>query len=231
MQRIAILGGSFNPLHIGHLRVAFEVLEQLDVTWLDFVPASLPPHKATQGLLPFSMRVELIRTCIRTTDRMRVNELEAERRGPSYTYDTLETYASDCPESELYFIMGSEDLIHLGSWYRGKDLPDLTHLVLVGRGGLDRTAADEMIRDFWPTSRMVDAHWQLPETKKDIFFLEMNRLDISSSLIRDKWARGQSITYLVPEPVEAYLREHRTKIRMFWRENMSENGDVHPGNL
>jgi nicotinate-nucleotide adenylyltransferase len=227
MQRIGILGGSFNPPHIGHLRVAFEVLEQLELTWLDFVPASVPPHKTTQGLLPFSLRAHLVRECVRTIDGMRVNELEADRRGPSYTYDTLKAYGSAGTKTELFFIMGSEDLIHIGSWYRGKDLPALTHLVLVGRGGLDRTAADELIREFWPGSRMNQGRWTLPGTNKDIFFLEMNRLDISSSLIRDKWAKGQSIAYLVPEPVEAYLCEHRTRISMIWKEHMSVDQEVH----
>jgi nicotinate-nucleotide adenylyltransferase len=158
---------------------------------------------------------------------MRVNDLEGRRQGPSYTYDTLQAYRLSDPAARLFFIMGSEDLVLLSSWYKAACLPQLAHLVVVCRGGLDRTAADELIREFWPGSRMNQGRWTLPGTNKDIFFLEMNRLDISSSLIRDKWAKGQSITYLVPEPVEAYLCEHRTRISMIWKEHMSVDQEVH----
>jgi nicotinate-nucleotide adenylyltransferase len=152
---------------------------------------------------------------------MRVNDLEGRRQGPSYTYDTLQAYRLSDPAARLFFIMGSEDLVLLSSWYKAACLPQLAHLVVVCRGGLDRADADTLIRAIWPASRMTSQGWRLAEGHLPIFFLAMNRLDISSSLIRDKWRKGQSLRYLVPRPVEDYVQEHRQEVARVWGEGSS----------
>jgi nicotinate-nucleotide adenylyltransferase len=225
MQTIGILGGSFNPLHIAHLRLALEVREQLGLNQIDLVPAAIPPHKHTRNLLPFSVRFNLLRDAVQDLVWMRVNDLEARRQGPSYTYDTLRAYRLANPENRLFFIMGSEDLVLLPSWYKAACLPQWAHLVIVCRGGLGRQGADELIRKLWPASRMTSQGWHLAEGHLPIFFLEMNRLDISSSLIRDKWRKGQSIRYLVPDSVEHYVQEHREEVARVWGEGTSPGGN------
>ncbi|GAU08984.1 nicotinate-nucleotide adenylyltransferase [Desulfoplanes formicivorans] len=228
MQTIGILGGSFNPPHIAHLRLALEVREQLGLNRIDLVPAAVPPHKETRNLLPFSVRYKLLRDTVQDLAGMRVNDLEARRQGPSYTYDTLQAYRLSDPQDRLFFIMGSEDLVLLSSWYKAACLPQLAHLVVVCRGGVDRPEADELIRNIWPASRMTPTGWHLPRGHLAIFFLEMNRLDISSSLIRDKWRKGQSIRYLVPDSVEHYVQEHREEVARVWGEGTSPAGANSP---
>ncbi len=216
MQSIGILGGSFNPPHIAHLRLALEVREQLALTRMELVPAATPPHKHGRNLLPFAVRSHILREAVRDLDGMLVNDLESRRKGLSYSYDTLQEYRKIHPKTRLFFIMGSEDLVHFAAWYKACELPGLAHLVLVCRGGLDRNGSDDLIRSIWPERRMTASGWTLPQGLHDIFFLEMNRLDISSSMIREKWMRGQSIRYLVPETVERYLDEHRDEVARIW---------------
>ncbi|WP_462324907.1 nicotinate (nicotinamide) nucleotide adenylyltransferase [Desulfoplanes sp.] len=216
MQSIGILGGSFNPPHIAHLRLALEVQEQLPLPRIDLVPAATPPHKKVGSLLPFSERCRLLCDSVRELPGIRVNDLESRRKGPSYTYDTLGEYKRTEPGKRLFFIMGSEDLVHFPSWYKGVQLTALAHLVIVCRGGLDRLDSNGLVQTLWPGSRMTPSGWRLPENRLDVFFVGMDRLDISSSLVREKWVRGQSIRYLVPEPVENYLGEHRTRVARIW---------------
>ena len=216
MKSIGILGGTFNPLHIVHIRLALEVLEQLALSRLDLVPVSQAPHKDNAGLLPFAVRLELVQRAVASLRGLEVNALEAQRMGPSYTYDTLVEYRRTEPEAELFFIMGSEDLKSLPRWYRGLELPSLAHLVVVCRAGLEQEPMNVCVNRAWPGAVRMATGWQLPGDAKDIRYLEMPRLDISASMIRDKWAAGRSLRFLVPEGVERYLEEHRREVGRYW---------------
>ncbi|PIE69409.1 MAG: nicotinate (nicotinamide) nucleotide adenylyltransferase [Deltaproteobacteria bacterium] len=216
MPSLGILGGSFNPPHLGHLRMALEVREQLRLTRIELVPAAIPPHKHGHNLLPFDLRCRLLRQAVCDQTGILVNDLESQRNKPSYTYDTLREYRKRYPQTRLFFIMGSQDLIHFASWHRVDALPHLAHLVIVHRGEEDRTRADRYIMSIWPECRITSSGWRLVSGARDIFFLEMHRLDISSSLIREKWQQGKSIRYLVPASVERYLEEHRSEVAKIW---------------
>lgn len=216
MKSIGILGGTFNPLHIVHIRLALEVREQLALSRLDLVPVSQAPHKDNAALLPFDVRMELVRRTIAGLPGLQVNPLEAQRTGPSYTYDTLVEYRRTEPNADLFFIMGSEDLKSLSLWYRGKELTDLAHLVVVCRSGFDRKGMDLCVSQTWPGAVKTVTGWLLPGAKKDIRYLEMPRLDISASMIRDKWAAGRSLRFLVPEVVERYLVDNRSEVGKYW---------------
>ncbi len=105
-MRIGILGGSFNPVHTGHVRMAIETLERLSLDRVELVPAKKPPHKDEADILPFELRLELVNRAVQGIPGLGSNPLEGERRGPSFTCDTLTCYRTEQPETEIYFIVG-----------------------------------------------------------------------------------------------------------------------------
>ena len=121
----AILGGSFNPPHVGHLRLAIEAAEALSslTDGVDLIPCAVPPHKAMTGMLPFDLRARMLEASIADLPFLRCNRLEGQRQGPSYTWDTLLAYREAAPDTELYFILGSPDFALLPTWHRGLELP------------------------------------------------------------------------------------------------------------
>ena len=132
----ALLGGSFNPPHIGHLRLAIEVREALGtlVDSLVLVPCGNPPHKRADSLLPFALRAEMTRAAVRGLPGISVSEEEGERQGYSYTWDTLSRYREKLPGRELYFVIGTPDFALLHTWHRGLELPRLCQFIVVARG-------------------------------------------------------------------------------------------------
>lgn len=155
----ALLGGSFNPPHIGHFRIALEVWEALRPERLLFIPSAMPPHKAAKGLLPFDLRVRMLQAVLRglpnlpaTPDLpgMEVCTIENERPGPSYTVDTLIALAKRYPGCRPAFIMGGEDLPLLPSWDRWERLTELAELVVLPRGKADGELIAKTIQAQWP---------------------------------------------------------------------------------
>lgn len=136
--RVGLLGGTFNPVHAGHIRHALEVGEALNLERVLLTPAAVPPHKAAAGLLPFALRVELARAAARGASRLGVNTLEGELDGPSYTFVSLRAWRERHPGVTPFFLMGVEDFAALRSWHRGLELPGLARLVVVP--GPDRIA-------------------------------------------------------------------------------------------
>ena len=162
-MRIGILGGTFNPVHNGHLRLAVEAGEALGLDCVLLTPCASPPHKSGNGLLPFDLRVALLREAVRGVPMLAVNTLEGELVGPSYTWVSLTEWhrrqgaefradESVAPERRPFFMMGAESFAALDSWRRGLELPKLAHLVMVPRGGDELALFRESIRRFWPGS-------------------------------------------------------------------------------
>ncbi len=206
---LGVLGGSFNPVHIGHLRIALEVREALGLNTVDFVPASRPPHKIEHSLLPFEFRVELLELAVQNLPGMQVNLLEADRPGVSYTYHTLKDYQRHHSGQEIFFILGSNDLLTLPKWYKWRSLPELASFAVVGRQGLNREQVRDFVQENFPDSRPDphgQAQWILGENSRMIY-IQVPRLDISSSLLRFKLAQGLSVHGLVPEAVQVRLLE------------------------
>ncbi len=256
MQRVIILGGSFNPVHIGHMRLAIEAKEVLRANRVDFVPCYNPPHKTSKALLPFEFRVEALRRAIAELANLenlpqclgfKINEFEAGFDLPSYTVYTLENYRKTEPEAELWFVLGLSDYIQLPSWFRWQELPSLTNLAVVPRQGHDLQTFCQTTRAHWPQSHEtqpqiselkepgelkelgelgelkklgVPAFCACPKFAKEkygkIQFLPLPRIDISSSLIRDKWLKNESLQYLLPGNVQNLLRENEILLNRYW---------------
>ncbi len=194
-MRVGVFGGTFDPIHLGHLLLAEQCREQARLDQLLFVPAALPPHKREQTLTPFAQRVEMLALAISGHTAFHIDELEKDRAGPSYTVDTLTHLQAQRPGDELCFIIGSDSLHDLPLWYQPRRILELAALLVVGR-------AD------WPTF----SERQLRDTLKleDAFPLRYHLVDaplitLSSRDIRKRIAEARSVRYMIPRAVEAYL--------------------------
>ncbi len=203
-MKIGILGGSFNPIHNGHLRIAIEVLEKLVLDRVELVPAPCPPHKSSDNILEFSRRYELVKKAVREVEGLYVNPIESKRKGPSYTVVTLHEYNKMYPEGELFFIIGGDELFSLHKWYRWRELFRLSNMVVVGREEGDHLYVEEFLGKYFYSVKSHDYKgprvWQLEEKK--LFYLRIPKLEISSSSIRKKVRTGKRIRGLVPIHIE-----------------------------
>lgn len=238
-MRIGILGGSYNPIHVGHLRLAVETLERLRLTRLDMAPCSVPPHKEAQGLLPFDLRAKSISLALGLEGEgppepgLQLNTLEQERQGPSYTIDTLSAYHCHEPGCRLYFILGAGDLLTLPEWKQGLELPEATNLVVVPRQENDLDAVADFVREYWPRAKHhatpemheATAMWRFPNAN-GLFYLPLPRLDISSTMIRYIWRKGRSLRGLMPAPVIRLLEENRELVDRVWRTEAAKTKDI-----
>ena len=205
---IAILGGSFYPVHIGHLRLAIEVYENLKMERVDLAPAFFPPHKQqVQDMLPFDLRVAMLKAAVEGVPGLAVNTLEGERPGPSYTWDTLGIYAKTYPKVPLFFILSLHDLATLPFWLNGHELITRACLLVAPRSGEGEAEFQATVRDIWGE---YEAASPLPgcvaackartlSGSGMVALLKWSALNISSSAIRLRHRQGADIHFLVPD--------------------------------
>lgn len=238
---VALLGGSFNPLHVGHLRLAVEIHEAFGerVGRVEFLPAAHPPHKRETHVLPFSVRTDLIREAVAPYPWLSCNPVEGLRESPSYTWETLGLLREREPGRELFFVLGSRDYTLLPEWFHGRELPARCTLVVAPRGFY---RAEDFARDtraMWPgayetepvTGDGVALRVPLPASadteqaegktaiggrEGTVLFQPLPWLEVSSSLIRERWLAGRCIDYLVPAGVLRMLQDRRGEIRRLW---------------
>jgi len=222
MQKIGVLGGSFNPVHNGHLRLALEAVERLGLDRVELVPAARPPHKPETDLLGFEARASLLKEAVSGLPRLVVNPLEGARQGPSYTFHTLEAYRALFPGDEIVFILGTGDLLTLPAWFRGLELIDLANLAVGARPHVlaadpEFSRVQEFVDGHWPQAALDEggAVWNFPSGNR-LIYLEIPRLDISAAYVRERWSKGQSIRGLVPESVEQALFLMRSEVSKAW---------------
>jgi nicotinate-nucleotide adenylyltransferase len=190
--KLGLLGGTFNPPHIGHLVCAQQALAQLELDRVLFVPVHEPPHKGIEADPGVEHRVELCRRAVADSDGLEVSLVEAEVPGPSYTVDTLRTLHDRCPGDDLTFIVGGDMALSLPTWREPAAILELAELGVAEREGVRRADIAERLSDVGPDR---------------VRFFDMPRLDVSSSLIRRFVAAGRPIRYLVPDGVAAYIAE------------------------
>jgi nicotinate-nucleotide adenylyltransferase len=189
--RVGILGGAFNPPHLGHLVCAQEACAQLGLDEVAFVPVFLPPHKEVDHDPGVDVRVELTRLAVRDDSRFWVSRVEADVPGRSYTVDTLRRLHESSPADELTFIMGGDMAHALPTWHQPEAVLALATLGVAEREGIRRTDIMERLAELAGADK--------------IRFFDMPRLDISSSSIRRRAASGRPIRYLVPDAVAEYI--------------------------
>ncbi|SDJ73503.1 nicotinate-nucleotide adenylyltransferase [Alkalibacterium thalassium] len=180
-KKIGILGGTFNPPHLGHLIIAEHVRDQLDLDTILFMPSYEPPHKQSKQTIDHVHRVNMLERSLSDNDQFDIDLSEIERKGKSYTYDTMRLLKEKHPDTEFYFIIGADMVEDLPNWHKIDELIQLVQFVAVNRPNYQTESAYPVI--------MVD----VPD------------VDISSSMIRQKVRDGCSIKYLVTAETEKYI--------------------------
>ncbi len=199
-MNIGVMGGTFDPIHNGHLAVAEEVRSRLDLAEVLFVPAGQPWLKMDNPVSPAEHRVRMVRLAIVDKAHLKLSTIEIERPGATYTVDTMaELQAQLGAENDLFFILGWGSLAELPQWKEPSRLITLCHLVAVPRPGYPR-----------PDLKALEA--RIPGLSQRVILMDKPEMDISASEIRDRVARGLSISHLVPEPVESYIKQQKLYI-------------------
>lgn len=195
-MRIGILGGTFDPPHIGHFVIAEEAREKLRLAKVYFVPAREPPHKRGEPVSPFEDRVAMLRLALDDHPFFALSMVEANRPGPSYTTDTVRQMLSEFPPAtEIFFVMGMDSLAALPTWHEPGELIKLCHLAVLRRPGY---SAD-----------MNKLEREIPGLRSRVDFIPAPELEISSSDLQARVREGQSIRFMVPTCVSEYIAEHK----------------------
>ena len=208
MKKIALFGGTFNPIHLGHLRAAEEISDFFGLDRVIFIPSSTPPHKKKEGILSASLRAEMVRLAVSDNPRFAMSEVEIGRPGKSYSVETIEHFRGQFDRgTQLYFIVGLDAFQEIHTWKEYASLFELCHFVVMTRPGLEKKFSPEhlpveLADDFcYDTQKGGYAH----TSGFFIYPAEITGLDISSTRIREYLQRGSSIKYLVPPAVEAFI--------------------------
>ena len=196
-MNIGVLGGTFDPVHIGHLILAEEVRARLSLAEILFVPTGQPWLKVDSPISPAEHRVEMVRLAIADKAYCKLSTMEIERAGPTYTVDTIaELKAQLRARDELFFILGWDNLAQLSQWREPSRLIKMCRLVVVPRPD-------------YPLPDLKALEVSIPGLSQRVMLMDKPEIDISASAIRDRVAQGLSIHHLVPEPVDEYIRQHK----------------------
>jgi nicotinate-nucleotide adenylyltransferase len=193
-RRVGLLGGTFNPPHLGHLVCASEACAQLGLDRVLLVPTARPPHKEVEADPGAEHRAAMCEAAVGGDDRLGVSRLELERAGLSYTLDTLTALHDREPEDELTFIVGGDMAHSLPTWHEPEAVLRLARLAVAERAEVRRTDIAERLAPLSGADRVT--------------FFDMPRIDVSSSDVRRRVVAGRPIRYLVPDAVAAYIRDH-----------------------
>lgn len=195
-KRIGIMGGTFNPVHIGHLLIAEQSYHQYQLSEVIFMPAGHPPHKQDQQIISNEDRMAMLKLATEDVPYFKVSDYELKKQGLSYTYETLSHLTADAPDNEYFFIMGADSVRDLDTWRHPEKILKLCHVLAAVREDTDM-------------EKLHQAAQKLREKyHARISLLGAPELDISSSELRNRVASGQSIRFMIPENVRNYIYEH-----------------------
>lgn len=205
---IGLLGGTFDPIHFGHLRPSLEVMEALDLEVIRFVPAPRPRLRDQPVISP-EQRIEMVHLAISDQSGFELDTQELNREGPTYTIDTLRHCRADMGDSEsLVLIMGSDAFAKLTHWHEWDKLIQLTHIAVMMRPDAMLNSGD--FPSGWLMEHLTEVPGELTATPAGkVIKVPVTQLAISATDIRRRLLQGQSIRYLLPEPVRAYIEQNR----------------------
>ena len=194
MKKIGILGGTFNPIHLAHLYIAYEAKNQLNLDKIIFMPTGSPPHKKDEEVLEASLRYNMVCEAIKNYEDFEISDYEIKKQGYSYTYETLEKFKTD--DNELYFITGADCLLDVEKWKNPEEIFKLSRFVVFNRAGYSkknlRIQGDKIKEKF----------------KTSIEFLDIIDLEISSSMIRERISEGKRVDFFIPKEVLEFIKDN-----------------------
>ena len=213
-RRIGVMGGTFDPVHYGHLVIAEEVHAALHLSEVVFIPAGQPPHKTGHRITETQHRLAMLELALASNPHFRISLMEIERTGPSYTVDTLRTLREHLGmDISLFFIIGWDSLEELHTWYRASDILTLvTRLVAVRRPGYEEDAE---------YNRVLEQ--RLPGILQRLLVVQAPQLEISATDLRQRVAEGRPIKYQTPEAVETYIKQNR----LYGHSYVEDEGEKH----
>ncbi|MCD4814000.1 nicotinate-nucleotide adenylyltransferase [bacterium] len=196
-MRIGVFGGTFDPIHFGHLRVAQEVTERMTLDRVLFMPAGCPPHRRVPHASA-RHRFAMTQCAVSGNPKFAASDIELTRTGKSYTIDTLQILADKYAKANLFLLIGADQCVKLHKWYRSLELFDFCRVVAISRPGNDLHQIQAQLRDDFP-----------PAILRKISFHKVSALEISSTEIRKAARQKRSIRYLVPKKVQDYIIYHQ----------------------
>ena len=204
MRPVGIFGGTFDPIHYGHLRPAQEAMQQLLLAELRIIPAATPPHRPPPQASA-AQRLAMVELAIRDCPGLRVDDRELQRGGLSYTVLTLESLRAELGRTPLCLLIGADQFRSFETWHRWQEIPELAHLVILNRPGTKAGALPA-----WTRGReSSDLHTLREAPAGRLAFLSVSPQDISATRIRAALARGESVQGLLPEAVLDYIRSNQ----------------------
>lgn len=213
-MKTGIFGGTFNPVHFGHLRAVEEAREILGLDRIIFIPCYLPPHKGSEDVAPPEKRVKMLELALKGNPSFEISDMELKRGGKSYSVETLDELRDLYGEEEdLFFIIGADSFVEIGTWRKYPKLFDMTNFVVLARPGYMDNLADKTPKELLPvdirSDFCYDSQSNLLKHKSGRItrFLETTLRDISSSAIREKVSKGLSVRHLVPDEIQSFILE------------------------
>ena len=194
MSKVGIMGGTFNPIHPAHTEMAKVCLRQQDLDKILFMPSKNPPHKKDKSILPENERAVMVKLAVSEYDKFVFSDFELQRKGTTYTADTLRLLQEENPDDNYYFIMGADSLLYLDKWYRPQEILKRAVILAIGRDG---STPDELKEKRKELIKQYD--------KADIRFVHMRQMDISSSMIREGIAHGENMEKYLDKEVWNYI--------------------------
>ena len=203
---IALLGGSFDPVHLGHVQVAREVRRALRADDFRMLPAGQPPHRELTGASP-AQRLDMLRLALAGQTGVGIDTLEIERPGPSWMVDTLAQLRAEQPGPPLCLVLGQDAANHLDSWRQWRRLLELAHLVIMTRAGQQADYSLELARELQPRQAASLGALQ-GKPAGCVYLVPVSKIDISATAVRERIAAGQPLHGWIAPAVEAYIRQH-----------------------
>lgn len=200
MKKIGIMGGTFNPIHFGHLFLAENAYEQIGLDQILFMPSKNPPHKVKLETVSDQQRTDMIGLAIQDNPHFSISTMELEREGMTYTADTLTILEKEKQDSHYYFIVGADSLFMMQNWYQPQTLFKLCTIVAASR---DNVVKEQLEKQ---------SEYLKQQFKANILLLDMPTIQISSANIRERVAQGKSVRYYLPEKVLEYIRDNKLYI-------------------
>ena len=214
-MRLGLFGGTFDPIHFGHLRAALEVKEGFDLDQIVLIPAAVPPHKTDRQVTDAADRLKMADLAVKGKSVFTVSDIELKRSGPSYSIDTISHFKKTTPkDTEILFISGLDAFLEIDTWQSYSDLLKQAVFIVIARPIFDcetLSARWERLEDF--VKSKISSKYKLSDSScfehpeaQPIYTFDVTLLDISSTRIRERVKTGQSIEFLVPERVENYIK-------------------------
>lgn len=209
---LGLLGGTFDPIHYAHLRLAEELADAFGLSEVRLVPTSVPPHRGAPRASA-EQRRRMVELAIAGNPRFSLDDRELQREGTSYSYDTLTEIRKEIGDQPLCLLMGADAFVALTTWHRWEEVLDLAHVVVARRPGypLEQLAASlpGALKSQYVHRHLTDARGARLEPAGRIFTHELTALDVSATALRQQIARGGSLRYLLPDAVIAYIESQR----------------------